>query len=82
MSQKKTSKEEQFLLKLYEFASAKGDPQHQLDRYVVGAAVGERTKGVNHTVQILTKNGLLKKTDEKLIQLTQSGVQFVREYLI
>ena len=82
MTQKKTSREEQFLYKLYELALAKGDPQHEFDRYIVGSEVGERTKGIDHTVQILTKNGLIKKTDEKLIQLTPFGVKFVREYLI
>ena len=82
MSQKKQSKEEHFLLKLYEFALAKGDSQNEIDRYVVGEAVGERTRGTDHTVQILTKNGLLKKTDEKLIHLTDFGVRFVKEHLI
>lgn len=81
MNQKKQSKEEQFLLKLHTLATAKGDPQSEVDRYIVGEGVGERTKGIDHTVQILTKNGLIKKTDEKLIHLTDFGVRFVKSYL-
>lgn len=81
MSQKKTSKEEHYLLKLYELASAKGGPKNEVDRYKVGEAIGESPKGVDHTVQMLTKNGLTKKTDERKVQLTDFGVRFVKQYL-
>lgn len=82
MSQKKQSKEEQFLLRLYEFASKKGGPQTEVDRYEVGEIIGQRTKQADHTVQVLTKNGLIEKTDEKLICLTDFGLKFVKNYLL
>jgi Mn-dependent DtxR family transcriptional regulator len=81
MSQKKTSKEEHYLLKLHEMASAKGGPKNEVDRYKVGEAIGESPKGVDHTVQILTKNGMTKKTDERHVQLTDFGLKVIKQYL-
>ncbi len=81
MNQKKTSKEELFLSKLYEFASAKGDPQAEVDRYKVGEANGVNNKAIDNIVQVLTKNGLNWKSDEKMIHLTDFGLRFVKENL-
>lgn len=81
MNQKKTSKEEQYLLALYQMASANGGPQSEVDRYKVGEAIGESPKGVDHTVQMLTKNGMTKKTDERMVHLTDFGLKFVKQYL-
>lgn len=80
MSQRKTSKEEKFLSKLYELASAKGDPHQEIDRYTIGEAIGERPKGADHTVQVLTKNGLIKKGEEKSVYLSDFGLKFVIEH--
>ncbi len=79
MSQKKKSKEELFLAKLYTLAKKTGDLEAEIDRYFLGEKLGESTRGVNHTVQVLAKNGLLKKSDERLIYLSQSGIRFVEE---
>jgi len=81
MSQKKSSKEELYLMKLYEFATAKGDPQTQMDRYEVGKALGAHDKAVDNIIQLLTKNNLTKKTDEKMVHLTDFGLRFVKQYL-
>lgn len=78
MSQKKKSKEELFLQKLYELASASGDPENEIDRYEVGKLVGENPKGADHTVQMLVKNGFLKRGDEARVYLTERGVLFAK----
>ncbi|MBS0630046.1 MAG: hypothetical protein JSS30_07500 [Verrucomicrobia bacterium] len=82
MSQRKTSKEEHYLLKLYELASAKGDPKGQVDRHVVGEAIGEHTKATDNIVQLLTKNNLTKKEGDIMIHLTDFGLKYVKENLI
>lgn len=81
MSEKKKSKEELFLKKLYELSSAFGDPLSEIDRYEVGKEMGEHTKTIDHCVQMLTKNNFLKKHGESHVSLTQLGVAFVEENL-
>lgn len=81
MSQKKKSKEEMFVLKLYELAMKTGDPENEVDRYAVGKLVGEHTKGADHTVQLLTKNGFTKRGDGSLVYLTKGGVALAQELI-
>ena len=77
MSEKKKSQEERFLQKLYEMAHAKGDLEGEVDRYEVGRAIGENTRSTDHSVQMLAKNGFLKKRGDTLIHLTSSGLAFL-----
>lgn len=79
MTQRKKSKEERFLQKLYEFAKASGDPENEVDRYKVGKELGEHTRGIDHTVQILTKIGFTKKSENNLIYLTEAGLAFLKQ---
>lgn len=81
MTERKKSKEELFLKKLYELAKATGDPENEIDRYEVGKLVGEHEKGTDNTVQMLVKNGFLKRAEEPFIYLTPGGVYFVKENL-
>lgn len=77
MSQKKTSKEERFLQLLAELA--KGDPEAEIDRYVIGRAMGENTRSTDHSVQMLTKNNFIKKTDDNKVHITQQGIDFLKQ---
>jgi len=79
MTDRKKSKEELFLAKLYELASASGDPAEEVDRYAVGKALGWHTKSIDHIVQILTKTNFVKKGEDKLIYLTSSGIALGEE---
>jgi len=79
MSQKKKSKEELFILHLYEKALATGDPENEVDRYVVGNLVGEHTKGADNTVQWLTKNNFIKRGERSKIYLTSLGISLAKE---
>lgn len=81
MNQKKQSKEELFLLKLHEIASAKEDPQTEVDRYEVGQAIGVNSKAVDNVVQLLTKNGLTKKSGEKMVYLSDFGLNYIKDHL-
>lgn len=79
MSQRKHSKEELFLQKLYELAKASNDPENEIDRYHVGLSLGFHHRSIDNIVQVLTKNNFLKKSDENLIYLTPLGITFVQE---
>lgn len=79
MSKKKKSKEEMFILKLYELAHQKGDPENEVDRYEVGKLVGEHKKATDNTVQLLTKNGFTKRGEEPFVYLTPRGVALAEE---
>jgi len=79
MSQKKKSKEELFLKKLYELAKQSGDVENDVDRYAVGKLVGEHEKGADNTVQMLVKNGFLKRGEGSNVYLTERGIHFVKE---
>ena len=81
MSQQKTSKEERFMLKLYLLAKKRGDLEAEVSRYAVGNLVGENTKGVDHTVQLLAKNGFLKKGEEETVYLTSRGIALAEDLL-
>lgn len=78
MSQKKTTKEERFLQKLYDLAQKTGSPKDGVDRYEVGNLVGENSKGTDNTVQMLAKNGFLSRAEGDKVCLTDRGVLFVK----
>lgn len=75
MSQRKKSKEELFLIKLYEFANKAGGPEEEIDRYLVGEALGWHTKSIDHIVQLLSKINFVKKGEDAYIYLTSAGAQ-------
>ena len=78
MTERKKSKEERFIIKAFEFAS--GNPDSELDRYVVGRAIGEHDKSIDNVVQLLTKNGLIRKGEDQFISLTAAGIHFVKTH--
>jgi Mn-dependent DtxR family transcriptional regulator len=78
MSQKKTSKEERFLKKLYHLDQKNGGSESGIDRYQVGKLIGENTKGTDNTVQMLAKNGFLKRGEEGKVYLTSRGIHFAK----
>ncbi|NGX37176.1 MAG: hypothetical protein K1000chlam2_00329 [Chlamydiae bacterium] len=72
MSERKKSKEELYLKKIYELAK-----EDEIDRYKVGRALSEHTRSVNNIVQLLAKNGFIKKNGDTLIRLTPSGIRYL-----
>lgn len=81
MTQRKQSKEELFLKRLYELAQEAGDAEAEVDRYAVGEVFGGHTRNVDNIVQVLTKNNFIKKSEENLIYLTPLGITFIQENL-
>lgn len=77
MNQKGTTKDESFLLKLCQMATAMGDPYQEVDRYAIGKAIGQNDKGIDAIVNLLAQTNFIKKGDGKAVYLTQHGMNLV-----
>jgi hypothetical protein len=77
MNRKATTKDELFLLKLYEMACKLGNPEEEVDRYVIGRAIGQNDKGIDTIVKHLAQANFVKKGDGSSLYLTPHGMQLV-----
>lgn len=77
MSKKATTKDELFLLKLYELALKSGDPHKAIDRFEVGRAIGQNDKGANVIARDLAQANFVKKGDGDAVYLTDHGLRLV-----
>lgn len=75
---KAATKDERFLLKLYDLASAKGDPTEEVDRYEVGQSMGQKQRGVDTLVRTLAQSNFIKKGAGSNIYLTGGGLALIR----
>jgi hypothetical protein len=71
------TKDELFVLKLFELATAKGDATEEIDSYVVGRAIGQNDRGIYNIVKHLAQANFIKKGDENAIFLTPQGLALV-----
>lgn len=78
---KATTKDELFLLKLYELSQRKGTPYEEIDRYEVGKAIGQNDRGVDTIVKHLAQANFVKKGEEKSFYLTPHGLRLVERLL-
>ena len=74
---KATTKDELFLLKLYELAVAKGGPEEEVDRYVIGKAIGQNDHGIDTIIKHLAQANFIKKCPGDSIYLTLHGIRLV-----
>lgn len=72
-----TTKDELFLLKLHEIASARGDFDTEVDRYEIGRAIGQNTKGVDTITKHLAQANFVRKGEGDSVYLTQHGLWLV-----
>ena len=73
------TKDEKYLIKLYELALKAGDPTQEIDRYKVGKEIGQNPKGVDAIVKNLMQSNFLKKGDEEnFIYLTEGGLSLIK----
>lgn len=77
MNKKSTTKDELFLLKLFEMATKLGGPEVEVDRYVVGRAIGQNDKGINAIVRHLAQANFVKKGEGEALYLTPHGLKLV-----
>ncbi len=77
MSQKGVTKDERFLLKLYEMAQESGTATKEIDRYEVGDKMGQRQRGVDSIVRILAKSNFVRLGSGSKIYLSDGGLQLI-----
>jgi hypothetical protein len=78
MNQKATTKDELFLLKLYELASQSGDTQLEVDRFAIGRAIGQNDRGANVIARDLAQANFIKKGEGTAVYLTDHGLRLVQ----
>lgn len=81
MSKKGTTKDELFLIKLYEFASKLGSPQEAIDRYEIGRAIGQNDRGTYVISRDLAQANFVKKAEDEAVYLTDNGIRLVESLL-
>ncbi len=79
MNRKATTKDELFLLKLYEMATALGSPEEEVDRFAIGRAIGQNDKGINAIVRHLAQANFVKKGSGDALYLTPHGLKLVEQ---
>ena len=75
------TKDESFLLKLYELAVKKGDEKIAIDRLEVGRAIGQNDKGAIVIARDLAQANFIKKGDGQSVSLTDHGLRLVQKLL-
>jgi hypothetical protein len=78
MSQKATTKDELFLLKLHELASKLGDSQEGIDRFAIGRAIGQNDRGADVIARDLAQANFIKKAEGSSVYLTSHGLRLVQ----
>ncbi len=77
MVHKSITKDELYLVKLLELAEKLGDIFTEIDRYVVGKAIGQNDKSVDNIVRMLAQTNFIKKGEGDAIFLTRQGQAYV-----
>lgn len=81
MPSKPHTKDENFVIALYEMAKATGDLENPLDRYEVGARVPLHPRAVNAICRLLVQANFIKKSGEEQIYLTPHGIKLAESLL-
>ncbi|MBI3236451.1 MAG: hypothetical protein HYZ48_01885 [Chlamydiales bacterium] len=81
MSKPATTKDELFLLKLYEMALKQGDAHAPIDRYAIGRAIGQNDKGIDTISRLLAQANFIKKGEGVCVYLTPHGLTLVHKLL-
>ncbi len=81
MSQKRVTKDELFLVKLYGEGLKLGDPFMEIDRYQIGKLIGQNDKGIDNMVRMLAQANFIKKGDGNLIYITKHGEALIQDLL-
>jgi hypothetical protein len=76
---KATTKDELFLLKLYEMALKAGDEKTPFDRLSVGRAIGQNDRGTYVITRDLAQANFVKKAGEDAVCLTDHGLRLVAQ---
>lgn len=81
MSSKHRTKDEQFIICLYEEAEKTGDVENAIDRYKAGEVAHLHPKAVDAICKLLVQANFIKKSGETDVYLTKHGLNLVQRLL-
>jgi len=79
--QKSITKDEMFLIKLYQAANALGDVYAEVDRFVIGKSIGQNDHCIHNIVRHLAQANFIKKSDGDAVYLTDQGLRLINELI-
>jgi predicted transcriptional regulator len=77
MMERARTKDETFMLRLYEEALKQGDIEDPLDRYQIGVLAGLQIKAVDTICNLLAQANFIKKHGKIEISITPHGIKLV-----
>lgn len=77
MSRNNRTKDENYMLSLYEEAEKTGDLEGVINRYQAGKAANLNDKGVDTICKLLIQANFIKKANESDVYLTPHGIKLV-----
>ncbi len=81
MSQKATTADERFLIRLYQTAQSSGDLLSKLQYLGIARSMGLKENALKNMIKHLAQANLICKLDEASIRLTSRGCDLVSELL-
>jgi predicted transcriptional regulator len=75
------TKEEKFLVAVYEAATELGDFTHEVNRYTVGQNIGLHPRGIDTICNQLAQANFIKKRGSENVMMTQNGLNLIKEIL-
>lgn len=81
MGQLGRTKDERFLIALYEFGLGHGDVKTPANKYDIGKTVGMHQTAIYTIVRDLLQANFLKKGDGDEVYLTDNGINLVKNLL-
>ncbi|MBM3199232.1 MAG: hypothetical protein FJZ58_08305 [Chlamydiae bacterium] len=76
------TKDELFLVKLFERSKESLDLFHAWDRYLIGQAIKQNDRSVDNIVRMLAQANFIKKGEGNAIYLTEQGIALAKSLLI
>lgn len=81
MSQKGHTKDEKFMLALYEMALEAGEIDTAFNRYQIGEKIGLHPKAVDTICTLLLQANFIKKEGKEAVFLTDNGQHLVEKVI-
>lgn len=78
---KSRTKDEFFLIKLYQLARAEGNEEEAIDCFAIGREIGQNDKGIKVIANQLAQANFVKKGEDNTVYLTSHGLGLVQELL-
>ncbi len=81
MSQKPQTKDERFMVALYEIAEKKGDVFSPVNRFLIGKVIGLNEGALQTICRTLLQTNFLRKSGDEDVYLTELGEQLVLGFI-